>query len=128
MDKNWINLHTLPSFYIRQKVNPHLALDMNYRQRSQLNVTNAIGSTSEEHNTQDDGILFERLGDFDGVVDAIENSIVEEEDSMSLFRNNEGIENEDIGSFLDNLPWDLIRLGEGRGEDKLKIFVYNTYQ
>ena len=101
---------------------PHLALNLSYRQRSQFNITNAIESTSEEYNTQDDGILFEQLGDFNGAVDAIENSTVEEKDSMSWFRCNESAGSKDIESFIDNLPWDLIRLGGCRGGDNYEIW------
>lgn len=77
---------------------------MNYGQRNNYDVTN--GSTNEGQNTVADGILLEQLEGIQGAIDAMENTVVEEDDSLSLLMN--VIESEDIGSVLNDMPWNLM--------------------
>ena len=55
-----------------------------------------------------DGILMEQLAGIRGAIDAMENTenSNEEEDSLSLIMN--VIENEDLSSVLDDMPWNFM--------------------
>lgn len=64
-------------------------------------------NSNEEQNALADGILMEQLAGIQGAIDAMENTGVnEEEDSLSLLMN--VIENEDLSSVLNDMPWNFM--------------------
>lgn len=81
--------------------------DLNYRQGTQVETAGGINSTSEGQSNLADGILVEQLAGIQGAIDAMESTeINEEEDSLSLLMN--VIENEDLGSILNDMPWNFM--------------------
>lgn len=79
-----------------------------YRQSNDAEVPGEINHSSEEQNALADGILMEQLAGIRGAIDAMENTenSNEEEDSLSLIMN--VIENEDLSSVLDDMPWNFM--------------------
>ena len=79
----------------------------NYRQANHAELTDGMSGIGEDQNTLADGILIEQLAGIRGAIDTMENTGEdEEEDSLSLLMN--VIENEDLSSVLNDMPWNLM--------------------